>query len=556
MAGHSQFKNIMHRKGRQDARRARTFTRLVREVQVAARAGLPDPAANPRLRSALQAARAANVPKENIERAIRRGSGSDGESFEEVRYEGYGPGGVALIVETLTDNRNRTAAEVRAAFSRLGGSLGETGSVSYQFDRVGEIVYPAEAADPDTMLEAAIEAGAEDCRSDRERPRDHLRPGRPRRGSRRARGAPRPARGGAARLAAAGDRADRRGPGRDAVPAARDPGRKRRRPARDRQLRGRRRGPRAIVRLMRLLGLDPGLQRTGWGMIEAQGNGLRFLAAGVVATDPAQGLASRLDALYRGLQEVVARHRPQAAAVEETVVNVNAESSLKLGHARGVVLLAAAHAGLEVTEYAAKTVKRVGGRHRGGAKAPGRDDGAHAVAGQRSGRRRCRRRAGGGALSCAPPHRADPAARSPGAGAGRRGGRPVIARLRGTLDGLDQDHAVIDVGGVGYLVACSTRTLAALPRPGEAVDLLIETQVRGGQHHALRLLDLRRAQLVPPAPDRAGGRRPGGARDPRRCSGRTSWPARWRPRTRQRSVARAASARALPAGSRASSRTG
>ena len=165
MAGHSQFKNIMHRKGRQDAKRARTFTRLVREVQVAARAGLPDPAANPRLRSALQAARAANVPKENIERAIRRGSGADGESFEEVRYEGYGPAGVALIVETLTDNRNRTAAEVRAAFSKLGGSLGETGSVSYQFDRVGEIIYPADAAGPDAMLEAAIEAGAEDCRS-------------------------------------------------------------------------------------------------------------------------------------------------------------------------------------------------------------------------------------------------------------------------------------------------------------------------------------------------------------------------------------------------------
>ncbi|MGH6897025.1 MAG: YebC/PmpR family DNA-binding transcriptional regulator [Geminicoccaceae bacterium] len=166
MAGHSQFKNIMHRKGRQDAKRAREFTRLVREVQGAARSGLPDPAANPRLRSALQAARAANVPKDNIERAIRRGSGSDGENFEEVRYEGYGPGGVAVIVETLTDNRNRTAAEVRAAFAKLGGSLGETGSVSYQFDRVGEIVYPADAADADTMLEAAIEAGADDCRSD------------------------------------------------------------------------------------------------------------------------------------------------------------------------------------------------------------------------------------------------------------------------------------------------------------------------------------------------------------------------------------------------------
>lgn len=165
MAGHSQFKNIMHRKGRQDARRARTFTRLLREVQVAARAGLADPAANPRLRSAIQAARAANVPKENIERAIKRGSGSDGESFEEVRYEGYGPGGVAIIVETLTDNRNRTAGDVRAAFSKLGGSLGETGSVSFQFEHVGEIRYPAEAGAPETVLEAAIEAGAEDCRS-------------------------------------------------------------------------------------------------------------------------------------------------------------------------------------------------------------------------------------------------------------------------------------------------------------------------------------------------------------------------------------------------------
>jgi YebC/PmpR family DNA-binding regulatory protein len=165
MAGHSQFKNIMHRKGRQDAKRARTFTRLVREVQVAARAGLPDPAANPRLRSALQAARAANVPKDNIERAIRRGSGDEGESYEEVRYEGYGPGGVALIVETLTDNRNRTAADVRAAFAKLGGALGETGSVAFQFDRIGEIRYPAEAADADAMLEAASEAGAEDCRS-------------------------------------------------------------------------------------------------------------------------------------------------------------------------------------------------------------------------------------------------------------------------------------------------------------------------------------------------------------------------------------------------------
>jgi YebC/PmpR family DNA-binding regulatory protein len=165
MAGHSQFKNIMHRKGRQDAKRARVFTRLLREIQTAARNGLPDPTANPRLRAALQAAKAANVPKDNIERAIRRGAGAEGESYDEVRYEGYGPGGVAVIVETLTDNRNRTAAEMRAAFSKLGGSLGETNSVSFQFDRVGEIRYAAETVDPERVLEAAIEAGAEDVHS-------------------------------------------------------------------------------------------------------------------------------------------------------------------------------------------------------------------------------------------------------------------------------------------------------------------------------------------------------------------------------------------------------
>ena len=165
MAGHSQFKNIMHRKGRQDAVRARAFTKLLREILVAAKTGLPDPAANPRLRSAIQAARAANVPKDNIERAIKKATGGQGESYDEVRYEGYGPGGVALIVEVLTDNRNRTASEVRAAFTRHGGALGETNSVSFQFERVGQIRYPAEVADAEAMLEAAIEAGATDCDS-------------------------------------------------------------------------------------------------------------------------------------------------------------------------------------------------------------------------------------------------------------------------------------------------------------------------------------------------------------------------------------------------------
>ncbi len=165
MAGHSQFKNIMHRKGRQDAARAKLFTRLTREVQVASRTGLPDPAFNPRLRSAIQAAKAANVPKDNIERAIKKGQGGDADTYEEIRYEAYGPGGVAFIVEALTDNRNRTASEVRAAFTRHGGSLAETNAVSFQFDRIGQIRYGAEAADEEAMLEAAIEAGADDCQS-------------------------------------------------------------------------------------------------------------------------------------------------------------------------------------------------------------------------------------------------------------------------------------------------------------------------------------------------------------------------------------------------------
>ena len=166
MAGHSQFKNIMHRKGAQDAKRAKQFAKLGREVLVAAKAGIPDPAMNPRLRAAITAARAANMPKDRIDRAIKRGSGDEGaENYEEIRYEGYGPGGVAVIVEALTDNRNRTASEIRAAFTKFGGTLGETNSVSFLFEHVGAIVYPAQAASPDAMFEAALEAGATDVQS-------------------------------------------------------------------------------------------------------------------------------------------------------------------------------------------------------------------------------------------------------------------------------------------------------------------------------------------------------------------------------------------------------
>ncbi len=165
MAGHSKFKNIMHRKGAQDKKRSAMFSKLSREITVAAKMGLPDPDMNPRLRAAINAAKAQSMPKDNIQRAIDKASKGEGENYEEVRYEGYGPGGVAIIVEALTDNRNRTATNVRTAFSKNGGNLGASGAVSHGFDRMGLIDYPAAAGDEDKVLEAAIEAGAEDVES-------------------------------------------------------------------------------------------------------------------------------------------------------------------------------------------------------------------------------------------------------------------------------------------------------------------------------------------------------------------------------------------------------
>ncbi len=166
MAGHSQFKNIMHRKGRQDAMRAKAFSKLGREITVAAKSGAPDPAMNARLRLAILAARAENMPKDNIERAIKKAAGGDADNFEAVRYEGYATGGVAVIIEALTDNRNRTGGAVRALFTKHGGNLGSTGAVSHMFSHVGEIVYKPAAGTADAVLEAAIEAGADDCVSD------------------------------------------------------------------------------------------------------------------------------------------------------------------------------------------------------------------------------------------------------------------------------------------------------------------------------------------------------------------------------------------------------
>ena len=168
MAGHSQFKNIMFRKNKQDAQRSKLLSKLSREITVAAKLGLPDPNHNPRLRAAIIAAKAQSMSKDVIDRAIKKSQGGDAENYEEVRYEGFGPSGVAIIVEALTDNRNRTAADVRAAFSKYGGALGENGSVSFMFNRVGLMVYPADAGDADAMLETAIEVGADESISSSE----------------------------------------------------------------------------------------------------------------------------------------------------------------------------------------------------------------------------------------------------------------------------------------------------------------------------------------------------------------------------------------------------
>ena len=166
MAGHSKFKNIMHRKGAQDKKRSAMFSKLSREITVAAKMGTPDPDMNPRLRAAVLAAKAQSMPKDNIQRAIDKSSAGDADNYEEIRYEGFGPGGVSLIVEALTDNRNRTVTNVRTIFSKNGGNLGASGSVSHGFSRLGLITYPASAGDADAIFEAAIEAGAEDVESD------------------------------------------------------------------------------------------------------------------------------------------------------------------------------------------------------------------------------------------------------------------------------------------------------------------------------------------------------------------------------------------------------
>ena len=168
MAGHSKWANIQHRKGKQDKLRSKLFSKLAKEITVAAKMGDPDPDKNPRLRLAVKEAKSSSVPKDVIDRAIKKSQGGDAENYDEIRYEGYGPNGIAIIVEAMTDNRNRTASNVRSYFTKYGGDMGQTGSVSFMFDRKGEIMYPASAGDADTVMMAAIEAGAEDVESDEE----------------------------------------------------------------------------------------------------------------------------------------------------------------------------------------------------------------------------------------------------------------------------------------------------------------------------------------------------------------------------------------------------
>ena len=318
MAGHSQFKNIMHRKGRQDAQRAKIFTKLIREITTAARLGAADPNANPRLRAAMIAARENNMTRDTIDRAIKRGSGIDADAnYDEVRYEGYGPGGVALIVEALTNNRNRTAGEVRSSFSKYGGNLGETNSVSFMFDRLGEFRFPLAVGTADDVLEKAIEAGADDVVSGEGADGMHEiycaqeNFNAVREALEKSLGQP-----SAAKLMWRPKTTDA-GRGRDrsrrcstSSPPSKTTTTSRTSTPISRCRTTLWRSSRPEAPAMRLIGLDPGLRLTGWGVIEVEGNRLRHVAHGVVRV-AATGHAGRAAA---GTVRRRCRHRRGAAA--------------------------------------------------------------------------------------------------------------------------------------------------------------------------------------------------------------------------------------------------
>ena len=358
MSGHSKWSTIKRQKGVTDAKRGALFTKVAREISVAARQGGGDPDGNYRLRLAIEKARSVNMPADNIKRTIEKATGGgDAEQFEEIVYEGYGPGGVAVLVEAQTDNRNRTAAEVRSMFSKAGGQLAGSGAVAWQFEPRGLIAVPRAGVDPDEVALSAIDAGAEDVDTDGDDAIEiYTTPGGPRDRPPCARGGRRAGRVG---RVDDGRQADGRArllegpPGAPPGRAARGP---RRRPARDRQLRH----PRGRVRRgrrVKVLGIDPGTAALGYGIVERTGGRLREVDHGCLSTSADLPLPERLLAIHALVDELIALHEPDVVGVERLFFSRNVQTALGVGQARGVVLLAAAQHGIEVREATPSEVK-------------------------------------------------------------------------------------------------------------------------------------------------------------------------------------------------------
>ena len=470
MAGHSKWKQIKHYKAATDKKRGALFTKLIREITVAAKQGGGDPDGNPRLRTAIDNAKAQSMPKENIERAVLKGTGElEGVDYVDVVYEAYGPGGVAIMIQALTDNPTRTVAEVRAKLSRLGGNFGSTNSVAFMFDRKGQIVVPAGSLDEDASMEKALEAGAEDFVKEddafvittapadlhavsqalakaglkanvggvRVDPEEHgARRGRERRGAAQAH---RGARG--TRRRAEGRRELRHGRLGDGAGVTRS-------------------APRPVI----VLGIDPGTAITGYGVVRSRRPAAsQLVECGVIRTSPRAPLALALHDIFEGVTELIERHQPDALAVEDVFYARNVRTTVVLGHARGVVLLAGARAGVTDARVRARADqedrRRPRRRHQGTGAVHGRAPAApqeRAAARRRRGRRRLRAhvRHVRGHGAAAPP------------------GRRMIARLKGTLvaKGIDRIE-IMTAGGVGYELLIPLGVLESLPRTGDEVTL-------------------------------------------------------------------------------------
>ena len=407
MSGHSKWATIKRKKGTADAKRGQLFTRLAREIVLAAREGGGDPESNFKLRLAIEKARANNMPKENVERAVKRGTGEDKEGgvIEQVTYEGYAPHGIALLIDVVTDNRNRAVSEIRRILTRAGGSLGEGGSVAWQFARKTYFSVPAAGHNPDSVFELAVDAGADDVQIGKEddrnlraggglqsrqravaQGRDHAR------GIRAADGT-QPANRAHPRSNRAGDEGDRvaRGVGR------REHGLYQ---SADYRRSGGGDGNRRVgAASMRVVGIDPGTATTGYGVIEESAGRLKLIDYGTVCTGPDLPMARRLLELHIRLTELIALHAPETAAVESLFFQKNVRTAITVGQARGVILLTLARGGVPVSEYTPMQIKQAVAGYGGAEKRqvqamvrahPG--DCGNAQAGRRG------RRAGGGHL--------------------------------------------------------------------------------------------------------------------------------------------------------------